>query len=211
MSAETVIEKIREKAQSEADAIIAAAQDRANETREARLSEARAKADEIIKGAKAQSELITNGSRRQSELDARIALLNTKRELLDAAVKRACELMGSFGYDEWAQLYTTLVLDSKMSGQISVAASGKDAQRLADEAACEKKYGAKKSILEYWGSLVSEKSGKPTLFTLTGKDAPAGGLTLCSNEYDIDLSYITLCRQAFEQNERAIARSLIAE
>ncbi|HPE95266.1 MAG TPA: V-type ATP synthase subunit E family protein [Bacillota bacterium] len=211
MSAETVIEKIREKAQSEADAIVAAAQDRSRAARDAQLSEACSKADRIIKGAEAQSELITNGSRRQSELDARIALLNTKRELLDTVVKRACELMGSLGYDEWAKLYTALVVDSKMSGQISVAASGKDAQLLADEAACEKKYGAKKTILEYWGSLVSEKSGKPTTFTLTDKEAPAGGMTLCSNEYDIDLSHITLCRQAFEQNEKAIAKSLIAE
>ena len=123
MGVEALIEKINAKAFKEADEIIAEGNSKAEEIRKAIVSAADKKANEIITAASANAELTVRAAAGEDEIDARIWVLNHKRELMENSLKAAKELFAKLDAGEKAKIYTKYVSECGFtSGEVKLVA-----------------------------------------------------------------------------------------
>ena len=216
MSAETVIKKIQDKAAAEAEAITNAGKAEAEALRSSILDEAQTKADAITDRGSSQAELILRGGVQEAELDNKISYLNTKHDLLNKAKLTAKKQLNKLSDKDWGELYTKLVSQYAMNGAVTIQASERDLPKFRNKTFCADNFGEKKSLLsrdkllhEYWGKLLSDERNEKVSVTVSDEPADIdGGIILCGDEYDIDLSFDAILDEIFEQNEKEIADSL---
>ena len=201
MGAETVVKKIQEKAVAECEAIRSAYDARAEKTKEEILGDARKKAESIIKAAEAKASLTAMRTEQQASLENRIGVLDHKHYLLDGVRNEVLEKMKSFDTKKKLELYTRLVNENPVSGNVKVRIPEAEESIYADG-----------KVLEAWSKLISEKTGKTTVMTLDGEKADIdGGLILCGEIFDIDLSYEAVLDDMFESSRSTIAEKLFGK
>lgn len=204
MSAEAVINKINEKSKAECDAILAEGKEKAENAKNAILAETKRKADEIMKRADSQAELTLRSGAQQAELDNKLSALNCKYDLLEEVRNDAVKAMQSFDDKAWESLYTRLVLENIMAGnvEITVPKAYADKYRM-------KSYGNGESLIEYWSRLAAEKLGSDVNITLNeSAEKMDGGLIICGESYDVDLTYGAVVGEAFDAHKKEISDCL---
>ncbi|MDD4125017.1 MAG: V-type ATP synthase subunit E family protein [Eubacteriales bacterium] len=198
MSAETVVKKIEEKASAEVEAIKASAAQKAEQIRNAIKSEAERKARDILSNAGLQAELTVKRADQQARLERRISNLDFMHELLDGVREDVKRVMLAFDGRLWAQLYTRLVGENAINGFVKVRIPEADKARYSDGA-----------LLQSWSDAVTAKTGIKTVMTLADEYADIdGGLILCGEKYDVDLSFDAVLDEVFSNNEKAISDKL---
>lgn len=201
MGAETVVKKIQEKAVAECEAIRSAYDARAAQTKEEIIGDAKAKADSIIKSAEAKAALAAMRTEQQATLENRIGVLDHKHYLLDGVKKEVLEKMKGFDAKKKLEFYTKLVSENPVAGKVSVSVPACDASLYDDG-----------KVLEAWSRLICEKTGKETVMTIGEKDADIeGGLILCGEIFDVDLSYEAVLDDMFESKLNTIAEKLFGK
>jgi vacuolar-type H+-ATPase subunit E/Vma4 len=216
MSAETVIKKIQDKAAAEVEAIANAGKAEAEALRNSIMAEAQEKADAITGRGASQAELILRGGVQEAELDNRISYLNTKHDLLDKAKEAAKKMLMNLSDKDWGELFTKLISQYAMNGAVTVKASQRDLPKFKSKTFCADNFGGKKSLIfrdkllgDYWSKLLSDERNEKVSVSVSDEPADIdGGVILCGDEYDIDLSYDAILDEIFEQNEKEIADSL---
>lgn len=209
MSAETVIKKIQDKAAAEAEAIMNAGNAEAEALRASIMGEAQKKADEITNRNKAQTDMLLKGSRQQAELDNRISYLNYQHELLANTKEAAKKEMAKYDDKKWGALYTKLVSEYAMNGNVTIQVAPQDMKKFTNKDFAKSAFGDKGLLTEYWAKKLSKERGEDVSFTVCDEPADIeGGIILCGENYDIDLSYDAVLDEVFEQNEKEIADCL---
>ena len=196
MSAETVINKINEKARSEAEAILSEGRAKADEAKRAVLDEANRKAREITDRSSAQGELTVKSARLQAELDNKIGNLNRRHELLGEVFEQAVKAMEVLDDAAWEELYTRLVIENASAGSVNLAVPPAYASKYTKE------------LLEKWNGLASERLGEKVEFILKTDESVESGLVLQSESFDIDLTYRSVLSEIFEAQKKQISDCL---
>ena len=205
----TILNKIRQKAEAEVQAIHQDSEEKADALRAAILKEADKRAKEILATAEKNASQVRQSSRQQATLSARIAQLDQKHRCLDEVCTCAKEAMQNLDDAQWAVLFTKLVLETPIPGEVEVRVPQQDAARYKDPAYCDKYlsgYQVSGSLLEGWGTLLTQRYQQSHTLRLAEEYADIdGGLLLCGKEYDLNLSFDALLTELFESHEKEIA------
>lgn len=210
----TILRKIQEKAEAEAEAIRQDSAEKAETLRASILKEADRRAREILDAARKNAGQIRQSSRQQATLSARIEGLGQKHRCLDQVRALAKGEMQNFDDARWAALFTKLVLETPIPGEVEVQIPQKDLARYEDRQYCEKYlpgYKLSGSLLEGWSTLLTQRYQQPHILRLAEEYADIdGGLLLSGSEYDINLSFDALLSELFESHEKEIADRLFS-
>lgn len=209
MSANTVIQKIQEKAQAQCDEILENGKQKADAAREAILKDGKAKADGILEKAREDAAMLLRAGAQQASLDSKIVCLNHKHELLQKAKSEAKAALLSYGAAEFCALTIKLskenIRGEKMRLQVPKA------DKYTSAAFYKEATGKDGTLLSAMEQAASDAQGAPLTLTLDENDAPIdGGFLLCGETYDMDLSLDALLSDIFEQHEKQIADCLFA-
>ena len=210
MSADAVIRKIEEKASREAAELLRAGETAAQQGRDRMMWDAQQQAAALRAEAERKAGDTRRSSRQKAEREARVRLLEEKRALLREAKALACEKLRALPEKEWAELMTAVVLRSGAAGEMDVVAPAADAQRYQNTRYCrENGLPGSGGLLEYWSALLTEQNGAPCVLLLSEEAAPfSGGMRLCGETFDIDLSDGALLDTVFAEQEQALAACL---
>ena len=190
MSLETVVEDIREKAQSEARAIRGEGEEKANEI----ISEAEADAEEIRGEAEVQAERKIQQEREQklssAKLQAKQQRLEAQRDVLDDVYDAVEDEIASLEGDERRELTETL-----LDVSASEFADGSDVSVFGREADAE--------LLQ---DLVADRDG----FSHAGSVSCIGGVVLesDSSRVRVDNTFDSILEEVWEENLREISSQL---
>jgi len=186
MSANTVIQKIAEKAAAQCAQIEQDGKARA----EAIQQEISAETDKRIADLQAQTEvrreLLLRAAAQQASSDNKIALLNHKHELLQQARAKAKAQMQNLSDNERRALLEKWIAANIGDGETELRFSARDAQLFV---ASKKDFGKNVTL----GSIEKDIDG---------------GLILSTAQYDIDLSFDAILDMIFEEHESRFAESL---
>lgn len=200
MGADTVIEKIGEKAAAESEAIRKDSHVKAQNLRNTILAEAGEKAAEIRRSAEEQAARLISAGKQQSNLEAKISYLNEKKLLLANLRGEIKKELTHYDTGKMTELLTKLAAENPVPGDVFVCVSQKDAELFRQG-----------DLLSAWSAVATDKCGKPANYKLSEKHADiGGGLILQGTEYDVDLSFDTLLDTVFEEHEKEIADCLFA-
>lgn len=209
MSEETIFQKIDQKADEQIAVIMSEGKNKAEAGKSAILQAAKEKVEEINKAADMNAKLHISGQKQQAVLDARISRLNHKHELLDAIFTLAKDEMKQFSDEQFVMLYTRLIKQYSMTGNVVVRISNNDISRYKNTGICREQLNMDGDLLSCWGEILTKERGVLTTFTLDERYASIdGGVILCGEVYDVDLSYNTILREAFTAYEKEIADCL---
>jgi len=201
MGAETVINKIEEKAQSECEAIRAAAREKADTLKQGIIEEAREKARSIMENEREKARLLIMRGEQQATLEKRIRTLDHRHALLGTIKAETLNRLNGESAEQKLLLYTRKVESTGMTGSVTVQAAAGEMQLYEDG-----------RVLALWGERLTALTGKKAEFTLSKTPADiSGGVILCGEIYDIDLSSEAIVEEAFAENEKAIADKLFGE
>lgn len=209
MSANTVIQKIQEKAQAQCDEILENGKQKADAAREAILKDGKAKADGILEKAREDAAMLLRAGAQQASLDSKIDCLNYKHELLQKAKSEAKAALLSYGAAEFCALAIKLskenIRGEKMRLQVPKA------DKYTSSSFYKEATGKDGTLLAAMEQAASDAQGAPLTLTLDENAAPIdGGFLLCGETYDMDLSLDALLSDIFEQHEKQIADCLFA-
>lgn len=209
MSANTVIQKIQEKAQAQCDEILENGKQKADAAREAILKDGKAKADGILEKAREDAAMLLRAGAQQASLDSKIDCLNHKHELLQKAKSEAKTKLLSYGAAQFCALAIKLskenIRGEKMRLQVPKA------DKYTSSSFYKEATGKDGTLLAAMEQAASDAQGAPLTLTLDKNAAPIdGGFLLCGETYDMDLSLDALLSDIFEQHEKQIADCLFA-
>lgn len=209
MSANTVIQKIQEKAQAQCDEILENGKQKADAAREAILKDGKAKADGILEKAREDAAMLLRAGAQQASLDSKIDCLNYKHELLQKAKSEAKAALLSYGAAEFCALAIKLskenIRGEKMRLQVPKA------DKYTSSSFYKEATGKDGTLLAAMEQAAIDAQGAPLTLTLDKNAAPIdGGFLLCGETYDMDLSLDALLSDIFEQHEKQIADCLFA-
>ncbi len=196
MSADRILQKIKEDAQQEADAIYRAAEERAASIGQAVLQGAEQKAAKIAADVVTESEEIDRRKLLIAGLEARKNTLAAKRAVLDEAFRLALEELCSLQGQRWEKLITRLVLESSSTGEEKLRVPAADRSRYSQE---------------FLDSLNTQLKAAGKKGALTLDDQPAsfsGGFQLIGKISDVNASFEALVRAAREDCEREVSALL---
>lgn len=201
MGAETVIGKIFEKTQSEIELISQKAAEKADEIKAKIILDAQKTAKDIEEEAERQSKEAISRAERQAKVEMRTEKLNFIHRLLDNLKSDVKQKMLEFNEADFLSLYTRLVCDNPIPGNVLVSFPEKDKARYADG-----------KVFGEWSNAVYAKTGIKTSFSPSAEYAVIdGGIILSGDKYDIDLSFDAILDEIFEGNRKAIADKLLEE
>lgn len=198
MAANKIIEKIREDASLEVEAMLAQAKKKAAVSAEKITSAAKAKVEEINAQALADAD---EAARRQvliAELESRKNALDSKRVVIEEAFTLAEKELLKLPIDKWEHLITSIV----------VAASETGTEKL-----CVPKEDIEKYKNGFLAKLNTALSGAGKKGELTLADTPAkfnGGVMLIGKNSDYDGSFTTILRDIRIASEKDVANILFA-
>ena len=209
MSANTVIQKIQEKAQAQCDEILENGKQKADAAREAILKDGKAKADGILEKAREDAAMLLRAGAQQASLDSKIDCLNHKHELLQKAKSEAKEALLSYGAAQFCALSLKLAKENIRGEKMRLQVPNAD--KYTSAAFYKEATGKDGTLLAAMEQAAVEAQGAPLTLTLDENDAPIdGGFLLCGETYDMDLSFDALLSDIFEQHEKQIADCLFA-
>ncbi len=189
MSANTVIRKIEEKANAACAEILKNGEARAAEMRQTILAAAEARAEDIEKSAKAQADLLLRAAAQQAALDNKIDILNHKHKLLSEVREAAKHALSALPDETRMAFLEKYIRENIGEGTVTLQFSEQDAKLFV---AYKKDLGKNVKI----GNIETEIDG---------------GVLVCTESYDVDLSYDALLDSVFEQHEKEIADCLFAK
>lgn len=210
MSADRILQKIRQDAEAEAAAIRSAAQEKAEALTASILSEAQKKADAIAAKAAAEAEEIERRRLLIAGLEARKNKLSSKRAVLDQAYDLAYQELCGLSGERWARLITACVLSSCETGREVLRVPAGDISKYRSDFLTRlgEATGHGGSMLDHLNSEL-RKAGKEGALTLDETPAPfEGGVLIVGEKSDVNCSFEALLRAQREENEREIAALL---
>lgn len=211
MSANTVIQKIQEKAQAQCDEILENGKQKADAAREAILKDGKAKADGILEKAREDAAMLLRAGAQQASLDSKIDCLNYKHELLQKAKSEAKAALLSYGAAEFCALAIKLSKENIRGEKMRLQVPKADKDKYTSSFFYKEATGKDGTLLAAMEQAASDAQGAPLTLTLGENDAPIdGGFLLCGETYDMDLSLDALLSDIFEQHEKQIADCLFA-
>lgn len=209
MSANTVIQKIQEKAQAQCDEILENGKQKADAAREAILKDGKAKADGILEKAREDAAMLLRAGAQQASLDSKIDCLNHKHELLQKAKSEAKAALLSYGAAEFCALALKLAKENIRGEKMRLQVPKAD--KYTSSSFYKEATGKDGTLLAAMEQAASDAQGAPLTLTLDENAAPIdGGFLLCGETYDMDLSLDALLSDIFEQHEKQIADRLFA-
>lgn len=186
MSAETVINKIEEKAKEASLEIIKEAEAQAQKTRETIIEDANMRKKKIIASARQNAEITKKGILQSAELNSSLLALKTKREAMEEVKKEAKKRILEADEKAIVSLFIKHLKDSKLEGSFEVIPSP-----------------AHKAVIEKNIDALMENAG--VTLTLSEKLANIdAGFILSCEIYDIDFSIDNIINEAFEKNEKTV-------
>lgn len=196
MSTDRILQKIRQEAEGEADAVISAAREKAAASAKEILDRAKETADLTEKGAVTTAEEVSRRTMQAAGLEARKNSLMSRRTVIDEAFELAGKRLLSLPEDRYEALISALVVESAETGNESISVNTADLGRY------------KNGLLQKLNAAL-EKAGKRGGLTLSAVPADiGGGLLLVGDKFDVDLSFEALIRAEREISERAAAEIL---
>ena len=209
MSANTVIQKIQEKAQAQCDEILENGKQKADAAREAILKDGKAKADGILEKAREDAAMLLRAGAQQASLDSKIDCLNYKHELLQKAKSEAKTKLLSYGAAQFCALALKLAQENIRGEKMRLQVPKAD--KYTSSSFYKEATGKDGTLLAAMEQAASDAQGAPLTLTLEKNAAPIdGGFLLCGETYDMDLSLDALLSDIFEQHEKQIADCLFA-
>lgn len=209
MSANTVIQKIQEKAQAQCDEILENGKQKADAAREAILKDGKAKADGILEKAREDAAMLLRAGAQQASLDSKIDCLNHKHELLQKAKSEAKAALLSYDAAEFCALALKLAQENIRGEKMRLQVPKAD--KYTSSSFYKEATGKDGTLLAAMEQAASDAQGAPLTLTLDKNAAPIdGGFLLCGETYDMDLSLDALLSDIFEQHEKQIADCLFA-
>ncbi len=127
---EKILDGIAGDAQTRAEEIIAAANDKARQIIDEALSEAGAQCAKIVDDTREQAELIGRISKSGSELGGRKLMLKTRREVLDETLAMALKKLKGLPAEEYFAVLERLAVKYAQPGKGELVLSGGDKARL---------------------------------------------------------------------------------
>ena len=185
MSANTVIQKIEEKAAAQCAQIEQDGKARAEEVQKSIAAETDKRIADLQAQTEIRRELLLRAAAQQAASDNKIAVLNHKHELLQQARAAAKVQMQNLSDSERRALLEKWISANIGDGATELRFSERDAQLFV---ASKKDFGKNVTL----GSIEKDIDG---------------GLILSTEEYDIDLSFDAVLDMIFEQHESRFARS----
>lgn len=186
MSANTVIQKIEEKAAAQRTQIEQDGKARAEEVQKSIAAETDKRIADLQAQTEIRRELLLRAAAQQAASDNKIAVLNHKHELLQQARAAAKVQMQNLSDSERRALLEKWISANIGDGATELRFSERDAQLFV---ASKKDFGKNVTL----GSIEKDIDG---------------GLILSTEEYDIDLSFDAILDMIFEQHESQFAESL---
>lgn len=187
MSAETVTNKIEEKARAAAEAIIAEAKVKAEEERKAILDDASTRAAKMLDNAKQNAEIAERGRAQADSLNKKLGILEVKREALAKAKADAKAKLSAIDQAAFTKIFTKYLSESELAGDFVLLPAA------AHRSLCEK------AVADF------EKSAGITI-TVSDKNAETDtGFILSSENYDVEFSLDAVLDSVFEKDESVIA------
>lgn len=211
MSANTVIQKIQEKAQAQCDEIIENGKQKADAAREAILNDGKAKADGILEKAREDAAMLLRAGAQQASLDSKIDCLNHKHDLLQKAKAEAKAKLLSSDAAQFCALCLKLAKENIRGEKMRLQVPETDKDKYTSAAFYKEATGKDGTLLAAMEQAAAAAQGAPLTLTLDENAAPIdGGFLLCGETYDMDLSLDALLADVFEQHEKQIADCLFA-
>lgn len=202
MGSDIVIKKIEEKAFNEAEEIRINGEKQAEELKDRILKDTYEKALTLLQTAKAEAKQHIRIEKQKAELAARLSTLATKQNIIDETRLEAKKELSTLSDEKWKELFTKLILEHCMSGEVKVKIPSEDKGRY------EKRL-LEKSLLDKWSKQLTEKHGTACKLTIDSEFADIeGGMILQGTTYDVDLSFHSLIDNFFENNEKEISEKL---
>lgn len=186
MSANTVIQKIEEKAAAQRTQIEQDGKARAEEVQKSIAAETDKRIADLQAQTEIRRELLLRAAAQQAASDNKIAVLNHKHELLQQARTAAKVQMQNLSDNKRRALLEKWISANIGDGATELRFSERDAQLFV---ASKKDFGKNVTL----GSIEKDIDG---------------GLILSTEEYDIDLSFDAILDMIFEQHESQFAESL---
>lgn len=186
MSANTVIQKIEEKAAAQCAQIEQDGKARAEEVQKSIAAETDKRIADLQAQTEIRRELLLRAAAQQAASDNKIAVLNHKHELLQQARAAAKVQIQNLSDSERRALLEKWISANIGDGATELRFSERDAQLFV---ASKKDFGKNVTL----GSIEKDIDG---------------GLILSTEEYDIDLSFDAVLDMIFEQHESRFAESL---
>lgn len=193
MSANTVIQKIEEKATTQAAEILKSGEERANQAKQDILNSAQVRAKALLEQAQKDSEQLLRAGAQQAALDGKIALLNHKHDLLNASKEAAKTALLALSQDEKWNLYKKLLAENTSGGRAVLQFN------VEESAACTEQ------VLQ-----TLAKAAKAELELAKTPAQIDGGFLLCTEVFDIDCSFDALLDDLFALHEKEISDCLFA-
>lgn len=186
MSANTVIQKIQEKAAAQCAEIERDGEQKAAAIREKIAADTDKRIADLQAQTAVRAELILRAAAQQAASDNKIAVLNHKDKLLKEARQAAKAAMLALPDSERRALLEKWITESLDGNAAELHFSERDAQLFV---ASKKDFGKAVTL----GSIDREIDG---------------GLILSTEQYDIDLSFDAVLDMIFEEHEAAFSESL---
>ncbi|MBP5238931.1 MAG: hypothetical protein ILO64_08100 [Clostridia bacterium] len=201
MGAETVIKKIEEKALAECEAIRASYAAKAEQIKNNILAEAESKARSIVDNENEKARLMMMRGKQQSTLEKRIRTLDHRHALISGIKAETLARLKNADAASKIALYTKYVENSGISGKVTVLVPESERALYKDG-----------KVLAGWAEKLTGLTGVKTELTLGETSAETdGGVILCGEIYDIDLSIGSIVDEVFANNEKAISDKLFGE
>ena len=201
MGAETVIKKIEEKALAECEAIRASYAAKAEQIKNNILAEAESKARSIVENENEKARLMMMRGKQQSTLEKRIRTLDHRHALISGIKAETLARLKNADAASKIALYTNYVDNSGISGKVTVLVPESERALYKDG-----------KVLAGWADKLTGLTGVKTELTLGETPAETdGGVILCGEIYDIDLSIGSIVDEVFANNEKAISDKLFGE
>lgn len=213
MSAEKILMKIEQDAQSEAKAITDAAAQKAQAVKADILAQAKAQAQAIADKARADAEEEERRAMLIANLEARKSSLASKRAVLDQAFALAAKELKKLDDESWTRLITRIVVEAAETGTETLRVPAADMEKYQGNflSRLKAEFGGEGSMLDEL-NIALEKTGKMGLLKLDKTPADFdGGVLLIGEKSDVNGSFDVLLRAVREQYEREVSAILFGQ
>jgi vacuolar-type H+-ATPase subunit E/Vma4 len=196
MSAEKIIKKILEDAKAEADSILNEASHKAEEIKKQGAEKAKKSKEPILAEAERKAKQLTLSKLALAKLEARNTVLAAKREVLDSVFKMALEKLSSLEEKDYKKMLLRLL--TKLES--------------AEEKEKEKEKEKEWEIIvppqdrKLWDTFIEEANKKIKISETINK-----GFILKAKNYEIIASFEAVVKEAWEELEEEVAKTLFIE
>ncbi|MBE6701056.1 MAG: hypothetical protein E7582_04115 [Ruminococcaceae bacterium] len=186
MSAETVTNKIEEKARESAEFIIAEAKKEAENSARKILDDAKIRENKILSQGENNAKIYESGRRQSDSLNSKIAILDLERQILEEAKSKAKAKLLNIDEETFVKIFTKHLLASSLSGEFEVVPSKVHREFVKGNIKkLEKSAGIKLTLSKNDGDFDS-------------------GFMLVGEDYDVNFTFDELIESVFERDEKVI-------